>query len=468
VVIGGSAKVKGKVRDAAVVIGGDLDIEGEVGDAAVAVMGNVRAGQGAKINGEVVSVGGKADISEDATVGGRVQETNFGGALPRAEWLRNWFSRGLLKLRPLAPGVGWVWGGWCILILIYLLIAAAFPKPVQACMDELTRRPATSFLMGLLTQLLIPLVLLILVAIVIGIIVVPFVLAALAVGFVVGKVAIMEWLGFKIGIHMKSSGMNPAAALLIGAVVLTILYLIPVLGMLTFLIVSVWGLGIAVMAAFGGLRRELPGKGTTPATMQNTVAPQTPPGESPTPGPVASPVYAFQQTPSPGFSASSEPVPPSSSEAVPPLVGQPPPIDRTATAAAAATTPEAWTFPKATFWERLGAAFLDIVLVSMLGHAVGGPPQAFVVALAYFAGMWAWKATTIGGIVIGLKVARLDGQQINFTIALIRALAAVFSVLVLFLGFLWIIWDKDRQGWHDRIAGTVVIKLPKGTPLVCL
>ena len=149
------------------------------------------------------------------------------------------------------------------------------------------------------------------------------------------------------------------------------------------------------------------------------------------------------------------------------MVDPPSPMGGTATAAAVCV-PEAWAFPKATFWERLGAAFLDVVLVSILGHAVGGPPQAFLVALAYFAGMWAWRATTIGGIVIGLKVARLDGQQINFTIALIRALAAVFSVIVLFLGFLWIIWDKDRQGWHDRIAGTVVIKLPKGTPLVCL
>ena len=52
--------------------------------------------------------------------------------------------------------------------------------------------------------------------------------------------------------------------------------------------------------------------------------------------------------------------------------------------------------------------------------------------------------------------------------ASIRALAAAFSFVVLFLGFFWIIWDKDRQGWHDKIAGTVVVRLPRGTPLVCL
>ncbi len=130
--------------------------------------------------------------------------------------------------------------------------------------------------------------------------------------------------------------------------------------------------------------------------------------------------------------------------------------------------PEVLSFPKAGFWERMGAAFLDVVLVSILGAIVGGPPQAFLVALAYFAGMWAWRGTTIGGIVLGLKLARLDGQRITFVIALVRGLAAAFSVVVLFLGFLWITWDRDKQGWHDKIAGTVVLRLPRGTPLVCL
>src|SRR6266702_2675951 len=47
VVIGGSAKIRGNVREAVVVIGGNLDIEGgEVGEAAVVIMGSVRAGQG--------------------------------------------------------------------------------------------------------------------------------------------------------------------------------------------------------------------------------------------------------------------------------------------------------------------------------------------------------------------------------------------------------------------------------------
>jgi uncharacterized RDD family membrane protein YckC len=492
VVIGGSAKVYGKVRGAAVVIGGDLDIEGEVGEAAVAVMGKVRAGEGARIKGEVVSVGGKVDVADGARISGevvsvggkvdvaeggkvegQVQEIDPWGNFPHADSLREWFSRGFLQLRPLAPGVGWVWILWLALLLLYLLIATAFPKMVKACVDELERRPATAFLMGLLTEFLVPLILLILVVIVVGVVVVPFVIAALVLGFIVGKVAILEWLGFKIGRRWQGEAFKPVMALLLGAVVLTVLYLLPMIGMLTLLVTSVWGLGSVVMAAFGGLRGELPEKTPPPIP-----TPAANPAVSPTP---AGSGIGLSSAPAP--TAAFEPIPsenvvppvsgfPSSTE-VPPTIG---PQTVAPQAGAVASLPDAWAFPKANYWERMAAAFLDIVLIGILGrilaivlgNLMSGPTQGFLVVIFYFAGMWAWKSTTIGGIVIGLKVARLDGQAMTFPVALVRALAAAFSAAVFFLGFLWIIWDKERQGWHDRIAGTVVVKLPKGTPLVVM
>ena len=139
---------------------------------------------------------------------------------------------------------------------------------------------------------------------------------------------------------------------------------------------------------------------------------------------------------------------------------------------APARLPEVLYYPKAGFWERMVAGFLDLILVGILGGILGGiirvPPLGFLIALTYFTGMWAWKGTTIGGIVVGLKVVRMDEQPVTFAVALVRALAAAFSMVVFFLGFLWIAWDAERQAWHDKIAGTVVLKLPRGTPLVCL
>ena len=56
----------------------------------------------------------------------------------------------------------------------------------------------------------------------------------------------------------------------------------------------------------------------------------------------------------------------------------------------------------------------------------------------------------------------------TFVVALVRALAAAVSIVILFLGFLWIAWDKDKEGWHDKIAGTQVVRVPRSVPLVCI
>ncbi len=125
--------------------------------------------------------------------------------------------------------------------------------------------------------------------------------------------------------------------------------------------------------------------------------------------------------------------------------------------------------PRAGFWHRMGAGFLDGVLLIILAAMIGGmPPLGLLLSVAYFTAMWTWKGTTVGGIVVGLKVVRVDGRALEWHVALIRSVAAAFSAVVLFLGFLWIAWDKEKQGWHDMIAGTVVLRLPRGTPLVLL
>jgi uncharacterized RDD family membrane protein YckC len=86
--------------------------------------------------------------------------------------------------------------------------------------------------------------------------------------------------------------------------------------------------------------------------------------------------------------------------------------------------------------------------------------------IAYHIAMWTWRATTMGGIVLGLKLVRLDGKEISFPVALVRGLACCLSAFPLFLGFFWAGWDAERQSWHDKIAGTVIVREPKGSPLI--
>jgi uncharacterized RDD family membrane protein YckC len=100
----------------------------------------------------------------------------------------------------------------------------------------------------------------------------------------------------------------------------------------------------------------------------------------------------------------------------------------------------------------------------MFGRAAG---ELFLpVWILYHLVMWAWKGTTVGGIVLRLNIVRLNGEPINFAVALVRCLSAFFSTLLFCLGFFWAGWSRDRQSWHDIIAGTVIVRLPPGARLV--
>ena len=62
-------------------------------------------------------------------------------------------------------------------------------------------------------------------------------------------------------------------------------------------------------------------------------------------------------------------------------------------------------------------------------------------------------------------MVRVDGAPLRFIDALVRGLSSIFSLAVLGLGALWILKDPERQAWHDKIAGTYVVKVPRNWPL---
>jgi uncharacterized RDD family membrane protein YckC len=83
----------------------------------------------------------------------------------------------------------------------------------------------------------------------------------------------------------------------------------------------------------------------------------------------------------------------------------------------------------------------------------------FAVSIGYFPWFWARSGATPGMTAMGLRVVRdRDGGPISGGQAILRLIGYVINGLVLYLGFIWIFVDKRRRGWHDLIAGTVVIK----------
>jgi uncharacterized RDD family membrane protein YckC len=139
--------------------------------------------------------------------------------------------------------------------------------------------------------------------------------------------------------------------------------------------------------------------------------------------------------------------------------------------------PAAIAWPRAGFFIRLGALALDGVLVGMIFAFLTGllprflqfhnSPGGWLLALAvYGAIMWKHKGTTIGGIVCGLKVVRVDNRELDWATAIVRALGCFLSLAVAGLGFIWVAIDDEKQSWHDKIAGTVVVVVPRGVSLV--
>ena len=123
------------------------------------------------------------------------------------------------------------------------------------------------------------------------------------------------------------------------------------------------------------------------------------------------------------------------------------------------------TTTKAGFWVRVVATIIDWVILAVIGfvlqNILGGLSGivSFVVNVAYLVYFWSTTGQTIGHKVMGLRVVRTDGSSLDMSRAVIRYVGMVVSAIPLGLGFLWVALDDRKQGWHDKIADTCVIKL---------
>ena len=105
----------------------------------------------------------------------------------------------------------------------------------------------------------------------------------------------------------------------------------------------------------------------------------------------------------------------------------------------------------AGFRRRFIAFCIDSILLAMVSW--GGAN------LLYFILMWTWKGQTLGQAVAKVKVIKLDGLPVDLRVATLRYLGYWGCILTLGIGFLWIIFDKKKQGLHDKLAETYVIRV---------
>jgi len=141
------------------------------------------------------------------------------------------------------------------------------------------------------------------------------------------------------------------------------------------------------------------------------------------------------------------------------------------------------------FWRRAVAILIDAVVILFISMFIlligvfallfsrftpeelpglityGGPffliytgATSFVTKFLYFVYFHGVGGRTPGKMVMGLRVRPLDGSPMTFGLAFLRWVGYVVSLLPCYLGFLWVAVDRRKRGWHDYIAGTVVIR----------
>ena len=136
------------------------------------------------------------------------------------------------------------------------------------------------------------------------------------------------------------------------------------------------------------------------------------------------------------------------------------------------------------FWSRVGASLIDTVLLLMIcwplltmiygwqywttSALIQGPVDFLInwvmpgIAIELF---WVYRQATPGKIAIGARIVDArTGARPSTGQLLVRYLGYYVSTIPLGLGLIWVAFDPRKQGWHDKLAGTVVVRAKHRVP----
>lgn len=137
------------------------------------------------------------------------------------------------------------------------------------------------------------------------------------------------------------------------------------------------------------------------------------------------------------------------------------------------------------FWLRVVAALIDTILILL----ITGPALTAIYGWDYWAGeswirgpadfliswvlpaiavvaFWVMRQATPGKMAISARVVDAEtGKGLSTGQAIGRYLGYFVAMLPLFVGIIWVAFDARKQGWHDKLAGTVVIRAKGRLPV---
>jgi len=127
------------------------------------------------------------------------------------------------------------------------------------------------------------------------------------------------------------------------------------------------------------------------------------------------------------------------------------------------------SFELAGIAARFVASIIDSILIALIAAVLIGvvlsqsgarliEVAGLALPLIYHWYFWTrLDGQTPGKSALGIRVVKVDGSEISGTDALIRAIGYHVSAAICGLGYIWAIFDRNNQTWHDKLAGTYVV-----------
>jgi hypothetical protein len=408
VLIGGNGEIDGTVNGDLVLIGSKASVAGTVNGDLVAIGCNLTFNSGAVTNGDYVSVASEVKGEQELTTNGeRVTLNTYSPVVPVVkEALTN-----IVQLRPMSPTSVFGWMLAIIMLMVRLGLGLIFPKVFVGTEAIIRERLGPSLLVGLAMILGGAVLSFLLTITVVGIIALPFLALALFILNIFGGASVCYSIGKRIAPRVADQRYATYIWIVSGTVVIWILYCIPVIGFIASGVVSLLGIGTFAIYLVDRYRSNAPRPllaANAPADAENLAAARS--------------------------------SPPALSNVEPRMV---------------------IGAPRAQFLPRLFASVIDLALLYALLSSVHLAHAMIPVWVLYRFGMFAWKSSTLGQIVLNLQVQKRDGSSLvaDYSGALIRALSSLLSLIPLGLGFIWILFNRDLEAWHDKISETFVVQL---------
>jgi uncharacterized RDD family membrane protein YckC len=405
VLIGGTGQIDGTVNGDLVLIGSKATVAGTINGDLVTIGTTLTFLSGAVANGDYVSVVSEVKGEQELTTNGeRVSLNTYSPVVPVVkETLTN-----IVQLRTMSPSSIFGWILALVMLLVRLVLALIFPKVIVGTEAIIRDRPGPSLLVGLAVILGGAVLSFLLAITVIGIVALPFLALALFILNIFGGAAVCYSIGKRITPHIATQKYATYLWIICGTVLIWVLYCIPVIGFIAAGVVSLLGIGSFAIYLVDRYR-------------SNASRPLPAPVEAEKSAPVRSNPLAL------------------------------PSIEAKLAISA----------PKAQFLPRLFASIIDLIVLYALLSSVHLAHAIIPAWVLYRFGMYVWKSSTLGQIVLNLQVQKRDGSSLvaDYSGALIRALSSLLSLIPLGLGFIWILFNRDLEAWHDKISETYVVQL---------